>query len=122
LRDGCIVVTSIPKPPRGLNVAGRTLWKSILDDFELSEHERSLLHQACRTVDSLDALQGLLDVEGLTSESSQGVRIHPALAELRQQRITLAKLFAALHLPKGEDERTGQYRGPRGVYGIGGAS
>ncbi len=114
-------MTTIPRAPRGLNTSGRDLWKAVHEAFELSEHERSLLHQACRTVDSLDALQGLLDVDGLTSESSQGVRIHPALVELRQQRITLAKLFAALHLPKGEDERAGQYRGPRGVYEIGGA-
>jgi len=56
------------------------------------------------------------------SESSQGPRVHPALVELRQQRIALARLFAALHIPTGEDEGRIQHRGTRGVYGIRGAS
>ncbi|MDQ3628435.1 MAG: tyrosine-type recombinase/integrase [Actinomycetota bacterium] len=51
-------------------------------------------------------------------------RAHPAAVESRQQRITLARLLAALRLPAGEagDTRAGarpQRRvGARGVYGI----
>ena len=108
-----------PRPPKGLGTDGRALWSAVLTDYELSTHEGTLLREACRTADSLDDLQALLEAEGLTSETSQGKRIHPALAELRQQRIALARLFAALHIPLGEDTtgRT-QQRGTRGVYRI----
>jgi hypothetical protein len=94
------------------------LWKAVLTDFVLTEHETVVLREACRTADSIDDLQDLLEAEGLTSESLQGVRIHPALVELRQQRIALARLFAALHVPTGETEGRTQHRGARGVYGI----
>lgn len=107
------------KPPTGLRRSGRALWRAVLADFELTEHETVVLREACRTADSLDGLQALLDAEGLMGQTSQGPRIHPALVELRQQRITLARLFAALHIPVGEEQpgRT-QHRGTRGVYGI----
>jgi hypothetical protein len=51
-------------------------------------------------------------------------RAHPALVELRQQRITLARLIVALRVPLGEQEgrARSQYRGLRGAYAIGGAS
>lgn len=111
----------VPSPPAGLRKAGRTLWTAVMTDFELAEHESVVLREACRTADSLDALQALLESEGLMSETSQGPRVHPALVELRQQRIALARLFAALHVPAGEVQGRIQHRGARGVYGIRGA-
>ena len=78
----------------------------------------------CRTVDSLDDLQALLDAEGITSESSQGLRVHPALVELRQQRIAFARLLTALRIPTGDAGvgRTQTRGGIRGVYGIAGSA
>jgi hypothetical protein len=111
-----------PRPPTDLRRSGRALWRAVLADFELEEHERQLLHETCRTRDLCDRLQVVLDEEGPMSESSQGIRVHPAAVELRQQRITLARLLAALNVPSGETEETGQRRGgTRGVYGIRGA-
>ncbi|HMM93973.1 terminase [Phycicoccus sp.] len=112
------------KPPTGLKRSGRSLWAAVLEEFELDEHERQVLREACRTADLLDSLQTVLDREGPMAESSQGMRVHPAAVELRQQRIALARLFAALDLPHGEESGAGrtQHRGVRGVYGVGGAS
>lgn len=109
-----------PKPPAGLRRSGRALWRAVLRDYELDEHEQTILRESCRTADSLDDLQALLEAEGLTSESSQGVRIHPALVELRQQRIAFARLLTALRIPAGEvNDGRGQHRGgARGVYGL----
>ncbi|WP_270888623.1 terminase [Pedococcus sp. 5OH_020] len=116
----------IPRPPAGLRGSGRALWRAVLNHYELDEHETTILREACRTADSLDGLQTLLENEGLISESSQGSRVHPALVELRQQRITFARLLTALRIPAGETPvigRTQHRGGPRGVYGItGGAS
>lgn len=94
--------------------AGAKLWTDVLDALVLDAHEERLLVELCRTADTLDALQAVVDRDGVLSESSQGVRAHPALQELRQQRIAFARLVAALDLPEGMKK-------PRGVYRIAGA-
>jgi hypothetical protein len=110
-----------PPAPQGLGAAGKRLWKAVLDDFDLEEHELALLRQAVRVADLCEDLQAQVDAEGLII----GGRTHPALVELRQQRILLARLVVALRVPMGEQEgqapQRGQYRGVRGVYGIRGA-
>lgn len=110
--------------PKWLGLAGSRLWCSVVDDFELSGPEVTLLVQACQTADTCAALQAVIAVEGPMSETAEGTpRAHPALVELRQQRLTLARLMVALRLPTGEEDdepqagaRT-QRRGLRGVYG-----
>jgi hypothetical protein len=92
------------KTPSGLKAGGRKLWRSVTDDFELGEHELSILLEAARTVDALEALEKIVRDEGVTNVSPQGVRAHPALVEARQQRVTLAKLVASLRIPL-EDEQ-----------------
>lgn len=109
-----------PNPPRDLARSGRALWRAVVAEFDLDEHERALLHEAARTRDLCDALQVQLDTDGLMSQSSQGVRVHPAAVELRQQRIVLARLLAALSVPSGE-ESAAPARAPRGVHLIRGA-
>jgi phage terminase small subunit len=104
-----------PETPVGLQWSGRKLWQAVTTDWELSEHETGLLLQACRTVDLLDGLQARLDADGPIIDSPQGLKAHPAAAELRQQRITLARLIAALGLPTGDDTNKPR-RAARGVY------
>ena len=108
--------------PAGLKAGGRKLWRSVTADFELGEHELSILLEASRTVDALDELEKIVREEGVTNVSPQGVRAHPALVEARQQRVTLAKLVASLRIPLEEEEapnRTPQQRvGVRAVSSI----
>lgn len=112
--------TKIPRPPTGLRKSGRELWRALLTDYELDQHEQATLLQACRLADICDDLQRTIESEGLMSESSQGPRVHPAVVELRQQGIALARLLAALRIPAGEadDGRTPARPGARGVYAI----
>lgn len=112
------------RPPSGLKESGKRLWSSVLTDFELDEHELSLLRQACRVADTCDDLQVIVDADGpIVRGPDGGPRTHPAVVELRQQRIVLARLIVALRVPLGEDaeSKTGaprlQRRGIRGVYG-----
>lgn len=112
----------IPPAPKGTKKAGKRLWNAILVDFDLSEHELSLLRQAVATADLCDALQALVAADG----PMLGGRSHPALVELRQQRILLARLVVALRVPLGDEvsaagDRT-QFRGVRGVYAIKGVA
>jgi hypothetical protein len=88
-------------------------------DFELSQHEHDLLLQACRTADALDALQAVVDADGVLDESPQGVRAHPALVEFRQQCAVFSRLLQALGLPSGLVEDTPPQQSAR--YGIRGA-
>jgi hypothetical protein len=116
-----------PKPeraPAGTGPAGRRLWTAILSEYDLEEHERSLLVEATRTLDLLDSLEAIVKTEGSVIDSPQGRKAHPAVVEVRQQRIALARLLAALRLPAGEeggDRRPQRRGGVRGVYGIAGA-
>jgi hypothetical protein len=112
-----------PAPPSELRKSGRALWRAVLEEFDLDRHEVTILREAARTADALDGLQALLDAEGLMGVTSQGPRVHPALVEARQQRLTFARLLTALRIPAGETEGRTQARGgPRGVYGIRGVS
>ena len=107
--------------PDGLKWSGRRLWQATIAEYELTEHETNLLLQACRTVDVLDLLAAHVDVDGPIIDGPSGLRTHPALIELRQQRIALARLLAALGLPTGvaDDGPKKQRRSVRGVYAVG---
>lgn len=113
-----------PAPPTGLGTSGRRLWKAVTGSYELAEHEARILLEAARTADALESLQVLIDQEGAVVASPHGgTRAHPALVEARQQRITLARLIAALQIPTDAvDVGQSQHRPARGVYSIGGAS
>lgn len=114
------------EPEGTFGVAGSQLWESVVSVLELDGHEERLLTELCRTADQLDALQTIVDRDGVLSDSSQGVRAHPALQELRQQRIAFARLVTALGLPSGlkdakDKNKRSRPRPLRGVYSIGGA-
>lgn len=115
------------KTPAGLQAPGERLWSSVLDVYELDEHESTLLLEACRTVDALEELDASVREDGPLVSSPQGTKANPALVEARQQRIALARLLAALRLPSGDegDHQAGarpQRRvGVRGTYGIRGS-
>ena len=109
--------------PKSLQKGGRALWRAITSDFDLAQHELAILSEACRTVDTCDALDALIRAEGVTVSSPQGVKAHPATVEARQQRIALARLLTALRIPLDEDQAAGRAPrrgGLRGVYGMGG--
>ncbi len=113
-----------PKAPTGSGPAGAKLWHAVVEEYELEQHELLLLREMVRTVDALDELEARVATDGVMLGSSQGERAHPALVEARQQRITLARLQAALRLPAGEEEagdrRPQRRMGVRGVYGVAG--
>jgi hypothetical protein len=92
--------------------------------FELEDHELTLLRQAAVVADSCEALRAVVAVEGrLIVWSSGEQRVHPALVELRQQQILLARLVTALRVPLAEDSQARpQRRGVRGVYALPGGS
>ena len=113
-----------PRMPTGLQAAGKRLWSSVIDEYDLEEHEVALLTEAVRSVDLLTRLDAAVRRDGPLVDSPQGAKAHPAAVEARQQRIALARLLAALRLPAGEpgdqqqSARPQRRAGARGTYGI----
>ena len=110
------------KMPPGLGSSGKKLWRSIVDHFEIEEHEALLLLEACRVADRLDALAVAQRGQPLTTTNAKGDEVaSPYLVESRLQAIVLSRLIASLRLPtgEGEQERRPQRRGAsRGVYAV----
>lgn len=120
------MTSDIPRAPRGSGPDGRRLWRAVLADYELSEHELTLLTRACRVADTCADLQAIIDAEGPLYTTRLGERrTHPALVELRNQGLLLARLITALRVPLGDQEGgdgRAQRRGVRGFYLAGAAS
>ncbi len=93
--------------PGALGPAGLRLWRTVTaglpPDWELDEREHALLELACRQADDLRALEDAVKRDGYTVTGSRGqTRLHPAVAEVRQGRLALARLLGALELPDAE--------------------
>lgn len=110
------------RAPSGLSRKGKSLWAAVTTEFELAEHEAAQLEEACRVRDTIALLQGLVAEDGAMIESSQGMRLHPAIAEVRQQQLALARLLATLNVPAPVEDSLPSSRGVRGVYALGAAS
>ena len=103
-----------PKPPAGLEKAGRRVWREILDEFALDSRERIVLEQACRQLDAVAALEAEIHESGLVSRGSRGQpRLSGSVTELRQSRLAAAKLLSELALPDVEDTTAASRRGRR---------
>jgi hypothetical protein len=113
-------MSSRPRAPKSLETAGRRLWASVTSEFDLAEHELALLRQACHTADLCDELQAEVERDGpILAAASGRERTHPAVVELRNQRLLLARLVAMLRVPLGDEDAgrlPGQVRAIRGVY------
>jgi hypothetical protein len=76
------------------------LWRDATAAYELRVDELITLESACRTADTINRLDEAMKGEPLTVKGSMGqVREHPLLAEARQQRALLSRLFVALKFP-----------------------
>jgi hypothetical protein len=92
-------MTTKPRVPAKLGAAGKRLWYTVVEHYELDEHEVPLLESACRQADDIARLEALLS-RGVTARGSTGqTRLHPAVAEVRLGRIALARLLGTLNLP-----------------------
>jgi len=87
-------------PPKDLQGPGRALWRSILDEYDLSKPEMALLREACRTADELEVLRAAVLAAEVVTEGSTGQPvIHRGYDELRRHREALTKLLAAMDMP-----------------------
>ncbi|MCS5718595.1 terminase [Herbiconiux sp. CPCC 205763] len=99
-----------------LGDSGSALWTALTELVDFDVHETSLLTEACRIKDRLDALDVIIRAEGVTVTSPQGVKAHPAVVEARNQQLTLARLLASLRIPDEDDVRPQRRGAARGSY------
>lgn len=96
---------STGRAPAGLAARGRRLWRAVAADFDLELDERELLTEACRSLDTCERLEEALRGAPLTTKGSRGqVVAHPLAAELRSERLLVARLLAQLELPDDDGE------------------
>lgn len=89
--------------------AGTEFWSEMTGKYQFDPHELTILESAARTVDLIARLNGTLDAEDVMIVGSMGQQVlHPAAAEVRQQRTTLAGLIKKLNVPdeQGESPRS----------------
>lgn len=107
--------------PAGLDAAGKRLWKSVVDVFDLDDepHKVQVLAQACRVADIIAELDEHAAEAPLTVKGSQGQPvIQPTLSEARFQRALLAQLLGRLGLPDNDaDEQEVEHKARRSAAG-----
>jgi P27 family predicted phage terminase small subunit len=82
-----------------LGVRGRELWDSIMGDLEGDVHDAAIVLETCRTLDTIDSLVAAVAEHGVVVSGSRGqVTVNPAVAELRQQQASFARLLGQLNL------------------------
>ena len=92
-----------PDPPDHLGAAGRDLWATVGRDLVFEAHELPLLTSACEVADRIAALEAVIAEEGVTVAGSKGQpRLHPAVAEVRQSRLAMARLLGQIAIETGE--------------------
>lgn len=93
------------KPPADLQTAGKALWNSVQDDYELESHEIALLREACRAADELEILRKALLASEVVSTGSTGQPVvNKIFEEIRRHRDSLAKTITAMSLPADDEE------------------
>lgn len=94
--------------PDNLGPAGLELWESITEVFSFEEEPGKimLLSRACRTADTIAALEAEASTQSLTAKGSMGQAvINPLVAECRAQTSLLDRLLKSLGLPETEEEQ-----------------
>lgn len=93
-------MSKVPRPPKRLDTAGRALWRDVVKVYELTDLELRLLTEVCATADVIDQLDAVVAEEGVVTVGSRDQRVtHPAVTELRMQRVTFGRLLGQLALP-----------------------
>jgi len=104
-------------PPPGLGEAGARLWKSVHDDFEITDAGGlAMLHQICSAADRVAEYAATIARDGTTVRTASGLKDHPLLRhELAAQSFivrSLHRLGLDIVSPRHEVGRpAGAYRG-----------
>jgi hypothetical protein len=101
--DKKAAVVAVERPVLG--VRGGKFWDEVTGRWDLSLSESHILIECARMVDEIELLTAAIAKHGATVAGAAGqVRPNPALGEVRQHRIALARLLSQLGLPEPDGE------------------
>ena len=103
--------------PDGITGAGLERWNRLHDALEFTMTEHQITVELCRTVTLCELVDKELAITGPVVEGQRGLRMNPIAAELRQQRLTAARLVASLGIPP-VDAHLAAPRSRNGVRGV----
>lgn len=91
------------KPPKDLKTPGRFLWLAVVNDLpaelEFDQRDFSVLTSACALYDRICELERAVSADGVTLLDRFGAtRLHPALPEIRQSRVAVARLLDQIEM------------------------
>jgi hypothetical protein len=76
--------------------ATKALWHDVLEQKELETHELAIFARACLALDRAIAADEILDAEGLTVPTKNGIKSHPMCVVQRDQMNLFSKLMRQL--------------------------
>ena len=105
------------KAPGHLRSAGKNLWNSVNETFDLEPHDLALLTALAETLDRKNqAEKDLREYGSITFTNRHGeLKPHPAIAVVRDCNVLMARLRRELCLS--EDEPSGSRPPPMGYGG-----
>ncbi len=78
--------------------ASRTLWRSVLREFELESHHLAILLAACEAKDRMDEARAAIERDGAYVEGRFGPKAHPAISVERDSRLAMVRCLRELGL------------------------
>ena len=110
-----------PRPPAGLETAGKQLWDSVTASFVLNAGEVEILRQAATTADEIALLETELRGSSFVVAGYAGQpRPNPLLKIIQDHRLLLRRLVDSLALPDQDQEsglRPGQAHARKAAEG-----
>ena len=101
--DKKAAVVAVKRPELG--VRGGKFWDDVTGRWDLTLSEGHILLECARLLDEVELLAAAIAEHGATVAGAAGqVRPNPALGEVRQHRIALARLLSQLGLPELDGE------------------
>jgi P27 family predicted phage terminase small subunit len=93
------------RPPAHLSPAARKWFRSVIEDFDLEDHDMNLLVLACEALDRGEQARKTLLEHGVTFIDRFGCpRAHPCVAIERDSRLAYARLLRELSLSEDGDK------------------
>jgi phage terminase small subunit len=89
-----------PKPPKGLSVAARRLWRGLMAEYRLDDAAAlAILTAGLEAFDRAAAAKALLDADGPVVEDRWGQKkVHPAASVERDNRAAFLAALKQLNL------------------------
>ena len=95
--------------PEGLHKAGQDLWRSTLEEWDLSEAALALLQVACQQADRIAECQQIIAQDGiLVTDPSGRKRAHPLLPIEKEASNVLMRAWRMLDLTDEDPPKIGR--------------